>query len=749
MQARLGELLESVPDAMVVVNAHGRIVLANAHAGRLFGYAPAALHGRPVEVLVPERFHDAHVGHRSGYLRDPRVRAMGAGLELYGRRRDGTEFPVEISLGPVETDDGTLTMSAIRDITDRHRAEAKFRGLLESAPDAIVIVNRDGRIILVNAQTERLFGYARETLLGQPVETLVPERYRAAHGSHRGGYFTQPRSRAMGAGLSLYGLRRDGTEVPVEISLSPLETEDGTLVAAAIRDITERRRLEETREEQNRRLQEASRLKSEFLANMSHELRTPLNGIIGFAELMHDGKVGPVSADHKEYLGDILTSARHLLQLINDVLDLSKVESGRMEFRPEPVALAFLVAEVRDVLRTLAAQKRIEIGVDIAPTVAGVVADPGKLKQVLYNYLSNAIKFTPDAGRVTVRVREEGAEAFRLEVQDTGIGILPRDRARLFVEFQQLDATTAKRHPGTGLGLALTKRLVEAQGGRVGVESTPDTGSVFYAVLPRRAGAAVTAPPAPPPRESGARSILVIEDDAGDRAWLVRTLSESGYAVDAVATTAEALSRCRARRYDALTLDLFLADGSGLDVLKALRTEGPNRDTPVVVVTVVAERGAGAGFRIHDTLVKPVSRHDLLAALRRAAVGPDRARPVLVVDDDPRALKLVDRHLRALGYRAVCCPSGAAALKAAAKESPAAVILDLVMPDMDGFRLLTRLRRTRAGRNVPVIVWTVKDLDRRERARLEVRAQAIVSKSQGAAILVRELAGYVEAAREG
>ncbi len=237
--------------------------------------------------------------------------------------------------------------------------------------------------------------------------------------------------------------------------------------------------------EQNRTVQEANRLKGEFLANMSHELRTPLNAIIGFAELMHDGRIGPVSPEHKEYLGDILTSSRHLLQLINDVLDLSKVESGKMEFHPEPLDLAQLVTEVCDALRTLAAQKRIAVQAEIDPSVDGVTGDPGKLKQTLYNYLSNALKFTPDEGRVTVRVAAEGAETFRLEVEDTGVGIKPEDVSRLFVEFQQLDASTAKKHQGTGLGLALTKRLVEAQGGQVGVRSTPGKGSVFFAVLPR------------------------------------------------------------------------------------------------------------------------------------------------------------------------------------------------------------------------------------------------------------------------
>jgi len=481
-------------------------------------------------------------------------------------------------------------------------------------------------------------------------------------------------------------------------------------------------------------VRDANRLKSEFLANMSHELRTPLNAIIGFAQLLHDGKVGPIGANQKEYLSDILTSADHLLQLINDVLDLSKVESGKLEFQPETVNLAKLITEVRNILQPLAVGKHLTISVEVADALAQVVIDPAKLKQILYNYLSNAIKFTPEDGRITVRAHAtENPADFRLEVEDTGIGIMADEVAKLFIAFQQLDSSTAKKHQGTGLGLALTKKIVEAQGGRVGVRSARGQGSVFFAILPiaakTKSDSGVASKPLAAPGD--APTILIIEDSETDLRWLMQTLTEARYSFDSAKTGAEALAKAQSHAYAAVLLDLILPDTGGWDVLRAIRTGGPNKTTPVIVITVVAEKGVAKGFEVQDYLVKPVRAETLMDSLRSAGILPRTSdKQVLVVDDDAKTLKLSKIGLEAVGYGVVCHTDASNALDDAIHSEFAAVVLDLLMPQMDGFEFLDRFRQIHGCQNTPVIIWTNKDVTNADMQRLKVSAQAIALKGR-------------------
>jgi CheY-like chemotaxis protein len=350
-----------------------------------------------------------------------------------------------------------------------------------------------------------------------------------------------------------------------------------------------------------------------------------LNAIIGFAEIMHDGKVGPVSPQHKEYLGDVLTSARHLLQLINDILDLSKVEAGKMEFRPARINLALIVQEARAIVRTLAAKKRITLRSEIDPALCEIESDPKSLKQILYNYLSNALKFTPEGGVVTIRAKPEESDRFRIEVEDNGIGIGGEDQQRLFVEFQQLDASAGKKYSGTGLGLALTKKIVEAQGGCVGVTSAPGTGSVFYAVLPQLRRTPIESAAAAKPLAIAAKAplILVAQGAVDKLNRIAMPLRDAGFAVQAVATGSEVVARCHHTRFDAIALDASLPDMSGEAVMKRLRDRGLNQQTPVIVATGLNGRKAVPGINeVPDRNASPDGPRDgraqeLIDELRR------------------------------------------------------------------------------------------------------------------------------------
>jgi CheY-like chemotaxis protein/anti-sigma regulatory factor (Ser/Thr protein kinase) len=465
---------------------------------------------------------------------------------------------------------------------------------------------------------------------------------------------------------------------------------------------------------------------------MSHELRTPLNAIIGFAELLQRGTVGADSPKYPKFLQHISNSGHHLLQIINDVLDMAKVEAGKFEFTPESVSPGGLVDEVVGVLQTASLAKQQQVQVEIDPELAELLVDPVRLKQVLFNFLSNAIKFTPVGGRITVRLLAWGREHFRVEVEDNGIGIAQADIGRLFVEFNQLDAGNNKRHAGTGLGLALTKRLVEAQGGQVGLHSTPGVTTVFHAVLNRTHGwDAARNRAADDEARARARRVLVIEHDAVQRAPLMAGLVADGLQVDAASSGAEAVQHTANTAYGGITLDMLLPDEAGLNALGRIRDQGASRSSPVVGLSMPAEGGEAARFAIANVLCKPIRGDEVVAAMERMRLPGGRPARVLVVDDDPLAIDLMCVTLSNHGMQGLPVHDSQHTLAALALHQPDALILELAMPGMDGFAVLDALRREAAWRDLPVFIWTSMALGAEEHARLARSARTIVGKGGG------------------
>ncbi|MBC7726820.1 MAG: response regulator [Microbacteriaceae bacterium] len=545
----------------------------------------------------------------------------------------------------------------------------------------------------------------------------------------------------LGYRIELDALRCDGTALTVEARAEAARSATGAIVGlrGTVQDITTRKQAEQASRtlqklgDENRQILAASRVKSEFLANMSHELRTPLNAIIGFSELLHSGAVEHDPVKRQLFLGHIGTSGRHLLQLINDVLDLAKVESGKFEFFPEPVNLAALITECCDVLHTLIQRQNIDLSVEIYSGLGPLVLDAARLKQVMYNYLSNAIKFTQVGGRIQVRVLAEGQTRFRIEVEDTGIGIAACDLPRLFNDFEQLNTGRSKQRPGTGLGLALTRRLVQAQGGNVGVHSLPGRGSVFSVVMDRvhikdtqmsderpDFSAALPAP-----------RVLVIEHNDRSKSRLVQELWDGGFHVDAVSSSGQALLHSRGAAYDGITLNLRLPDQGGLAVLESIRQEGQSSATPVVGISMLTHSGDSASFAVANVLGKPLQVDEIVAAMVRFRPTSAKRSTVVVIDDEWVPLNLMRETLNSIGIEAVCMADGREALREIERQGPDAIILDLLMPGLDGFEVLDALQQLPARRHTPVFIWTSLNLSEAQYTRLSQSAESIALKGGG------------------
>jgi CheY-like chemotaxis protein len=486
----------------------------------------------------------------------------------------------------------------------------------------------------------------------------------------------------------------------------------------------------------NAELVEANYHKTVFLANMSHELRTPLNAILGFSELLVDAPNGQFpEATAKRFLEQVHSSGKHLLGLINDVLDLSKIEAGQMELRLQMVGVAEVIAEVVSTVEPLASKKRISVKADGA-TAGEIRADAGKLKQMVLNLISNAIKFTPDGGTVTIQAART-PDRVEISVSDNGIGIAPEDIHRVFKEFQQLDSGANRSQQGTGLGLALTRSFAILHGGNVRVESELGKGSRFTLDLPVEA----RSPHRPPSLASGSSLatnvdldrplVVVVEDDPVAAELLARQIERVGFRTEVARTGAEAVSMAKERKPAAMTLDILLPDMDGWEVLTLLKRDPLTSDIPVIVVSVVDNPTLGTALGALDYFVKPVEANELVSRLTsysfNGKVG--RRKPsVLVVDDEAANRELMKLVLEPAGFAAILASGGREAIELARSRKPDVVMLDLLMPEVDGFDVIEALSEHESTRSIPIIILTAKHLSASEIDHLDGRVATILKR---------------------
>lgn len=593
MDRRFEKLLEAAGDGVMEVDSTGRIVMANAGCERLFGYSRDELLGMGVEQLVPVAQRARHGEHRGQYQNSPASRPMGRALRLRALRKDGVEVPVQISISPIDIEGDLHTVAVVRDVSEAEALAEQTRHLFEYSPVACCVYDDATlKFLDVNRQAIATYGYSREEFLSMSVLDLRCEQ------THLD---PEPED-----GLRRHR-RKNGEQIEVEAQRHAMQYQGRAAQLVVLRDITERRRFEVRLEEERQRAESASRAKSEFLASMSHELRSPLHTIIGFSELLGEGLEGELNEKQRRFVQHIQKDSQHLLTLINDILDLSKIEAGRLEFHIEVVALEALIEETVASVLPQAQAKGISITTKVRKGLEAW-ADRVRVHQLVLNLLSNAIKFTPAGGRILVEGLAQGHQT-AVRVTDTGIGVPKEHHESIFDVFYQVSPTTKGVREGTGLGLAICRRLVEHMNGKIWVESEPGEGSRFTFTLP-----GVGSDDAAPDRERPV--LLVLEDDPAAQELLGEYLDAAAYELVFVESIRETLVKALEIRPDLVMLDLLLPGESGLEALRSLKNLRETRDIPVAVVSVVADESAlklgAAAF-----LTKPVAKEKLLEMVKR------------------------------------------------------------------------------------------------------------------------------------
>lgn len=492
-EAKIGAYFEAAPQAILIVAPDDTIALVNRSAEQMFGYTRAELVGRHLAILIPPAKRDIHAVHRFEFFHEPRIRPMGKHAQLTAVRKDGTEFPVEIGLSYAKTEDGVLAMALVNDITERKRSEhelamktmalraseAQLRSFLEAAAQAILAVSQDGRIMLVNRCTEEMFGYRREELLGQELELLLPARYQHAHVRHRAGFFSEPRRRPMGPGSELWGRRKDGSEFPVEVGLSFVDGGGGVLALGLISDITERKRSADELAAAVDDLRRSNAELEQFAYVASHDLQEPLRMITSYLNLLERRCRGKLDADGEEFLRYAVNGAERMKGLIRDFLQVSRISRQALKLEPSPAD-----AMVENALGNLAAAIDEHNATIVVEPLPVVPADPVLLTQVFQNLVGNAIKFhATQAPEIHISARQQDGLCV-FAVRDNGIGIAPQHAERIFRIFERLHEVS--EYPGSGIGLAVSRKIVERHGGTIWFESEPGAGSTFYFAIPSK-----------------------------------------------------------------------------------------------------------------------------------------------------------------------------------------------------------------------------------------------------------------------
>jgi PAS domain S-box-containing protein len=653
------------------------------------------------------------------------------------RRKNGSVIDVEIVSHPLVYDGRKARLVVATDITTRKKAqealrqsEERFRLLVSEVEDyAILMLDPDGIIVSWNAGAERIKGYQPWEIIGQHFSRFYPtedvERGKPAYElkiAREQGRFEEEEG---------WRVRKDGSRFWANVVITALRDETGRLrgFAKVTRDITEHKRTAELLMRAKEEAERASKFKDQFLSTMSHELRTPLNAVLGFSDLLADERYGPLNDRQQRYVSHIHTGGKHLLRLISDILDLSKIEAGRMELTREDVTLASAFSEVISALYPLAEKKTQALFQHVNPDLH-VNADAMRLKQALMNLVGNAIKFTPEGGRIELTARQLDHQV-RIEVRDNGPGIPPEQQQRIFEAFVRLAQTGGAE--GTGLGLAITARLVELHGGKLGIESQPGQGSCFYFSLPTVTATREQLVPAniAGPRAAGAPRILIVEDNVATGQLIQSQLASSGYETLRCHQPERAIDMAAEFHPDAITLDLLMKPLHGLDVLRQLKDDSRTSKIPVIVVTIADRPAVGSALGADEYLLKPVDKATLLAAVERclhsrAVATPTRA--ILVVEDDVSTREMIVELLTVHGYVVNVASDGAEARASVAQSLPELVILDLVLPKMSGFDLLAEWRANPRTAELSVFVLTSKELSKEEEKYVRAHAESLFRK---------------------